>query len=158
SLLRTFRWEWGLLALVLFLATFPSPGNFRWSFRWLPLFFLVLALLAAHALALLRAGVSPQPGGEGGAETAPAGVGRPLPRLRLWAALLIFAVWVRAILVGLDSTATTPWLGLELWGVCVLWYLVEKFSPPAARWRFWMPSAVVALTCWITYANVGPFC
>src|SRR5207248_2144717 len=51
--LRANRWEWGLCGLLLVMITTPSVGKFQWSFRWLPLFFLVLGLLAAKCLARL---------------------------------------------------------------------------------------------------------
>src|SRR5213595_1457998 len=50
-LLRRMKWELILLLLVLLLAMAPTAGVFRWSFRWLPLFHLVLALCTADALA-----------------------------------------------------------------------------------------------------------
>jgi hypothetical protein len=48
---RQMKWELGLLAVVLLLAMLPSANVFRWSFRWLPLLHLTLALVAAEALA-----------------------------------------------------------------------------------------------------------
>jgi len=48
---RRMKWELGLLAVVLLIAMLPSANVFRWSFRWLPLLHLVLALIAAEALA-----------------------------------------------------------------------------------------------------------
>src|SRR5882724_4642708 len=50
ALVRQLRWEFLLLLLVLLLSMSPSPGMFRWSFRWLPFFHLILALCAAEAL------------------------------------------------------------------------------------------------------------
>ena len=47
---RRMKWELGLLALVLVISMLPSANVFRWSFRWLPLIHLVLALVAAEAL------------------------------------------------------------------------------------------------------------
>jgi hypothetical protein len=44
------RAETALLLLLLVLILLPSAGPFRWSFRWLPLFHLVLAILGAIAL------------------------------------------------------------------------------------------------------------
>jgi hypothetical protein len=49
---RQIRWELLLLLLVLLLSMLPTAGMFRWSFRWLPFFHLILALCAAHALQL----------------------------------------------------------------------------------------------------------
>ncbi len=51
---RRMKWELGLLVLVLVIAMLPSANVFRWSFRWLPLIHLVLALVAAEALAQFR--------------------------------------------------------------------------------------------------------
>ena len=51
---RQIRWELGLLVIVLLLAMLPTAGIFRWSFRWLPLLHLLLALVAAEALAQFR--------------------------------------------------------------------------------------------------------
>src|SRR2546423_10466570 len=51
-LMRRMKWELILLLLVLLLAMVPTAGVFRWSFRWLPLFHLVLALCAAQVLQL----------------------------------------------------------------------------------------------------------
>ena len=51
ALLKKIGWELGLLLAVFILAMLPTAGVFRWSFRWLPLFHLVLALCAAEALA-----------------------------------------------------------------------------------------------------------
>jgi hypothetical protein len=50
---RQYKWELGLFLLTLLLAMFPSIGLFRWSFRWLPLVHLALALLAAGSIQLL---------------------------------------------------------------------------------------------------------
>ena len=49
-LLKQIKWELVLLLLVLLLCMIPTAGLFRWSFRWLPFFHLVLAICAAEAL------------------------------------------------------------------------------------------------------------
>ncbi len=59
-LVRQIRWEVVLLLLVLLLCTIPTAGLFRWSFRWLPFFHLVLAICAAEVLQV-RPGSSPSP-------------------------------------------------------------------------------------------------
>jgi hypothetical protein len=51
ALLKRIRWEMALLLVVFILTMLPTAGVFRWSFRWLPLFHLVLAICAAEALA-----------------------------------------------------------------------------------------------------------
>jgi hypothetical protein len=52
QLVRQIKWELVLLLLVLLLCMTPTAGLFRWSFRWLPFFYLVLAICAAEALHL----------------------------------------------------------------------------------------------------------
>ena len=52
QLVRQIKWELVLLLLVLLLCMTPTAGLFRWSFRWLPFFHLVLAICAAEALRL----------------------------------------------------------------------------------------------------------
>jgi hypothetical protein len=49
-LVKRIKWELLLLLLVLLLCMIPTAGLFRWSFRWLPFFHLVLAIGAAEAL------------------------------------------------------------------------------------------------------------
>jgi hypothetical protein len=51
---RALGWDLGQSALVLALAMGPGVGSFRWSFRWLPLFFLSLSLAAGEGLARMR--------------------------------------------------------------------------------------------------------
>ena len=51
-LMRRLKWELLLLVLLLLLCLLPTAGFFRWSFRWLPFFHLVLALCAAEVLRL----------------------------------------------------------------------------------------------------------
>lgn len=45
---RALGWELALVGALFALACLPSLGMFRWSFRWLPLAHLALALLAGH--------------------------------------------------------------------------------------------------------------
>jgi hypothetical protein len=49
-LVRQIKWELILLLLVLLLCMIPTAGMFRWSFRWLPFFHLMLAISAAQML------------------------------------------------------------------------------------------------------------
>ena len=50
SLVRTIKWELGLLVMVLIISMLPSANVFRWSFRWLPFLHVILALCAAESL------------------------------------------------------------------------------------------------------------
>jgi hypothetical protein len=49
-LVTRLKWELILLLIVLLLSMFPTAGLFRWSFRWLPFFHLILAICAAEVL------------------------------------------------------------------------------------------------------------
>jgi hypothetical protein len=52
TLFRRIGWELGLLVVTIILCMLPTAGLFRWSFRWLPLVHVVLALCAAESLRL----------------------------------------------------------------------------------------------------------
>lgn len=52
ALVRAAKWELALLIVALTLCLLPTANVFRWSFRWLPLVHLVMALCAAEALRL----------------------------------------------------------------------------------------------------------
>jgi hypothetical protein len=138
--LRPYRWEAGLAAVVLLLAIYPGFGTFRWSFRWLPLFFLVLAVVAAHGLAALR--------------RLPA---EAAPNLGLLALALTVPCWLAALAVGGDPTATTWHYGWFVSGACLVWAALERFSSPVCRARVWMPVIFVWLTQGWLFAQVPPF-
>ena len=53
DLARRIGWDLALLVVALILCLLPTAGVFRWSFRWLPLVHLALALCAAESLQLL---------------------------------------------------------------------------------------------------------
>src|SRR6476660_9226295 len=59
QLVRQIKWELVLLLLVLLLCMIPTAGLFRWSFRWLPFFHLVLAICAAEVLQVQPASPTP---------------------------------------------------------------------------------------------------
>ena len=59
QLVRQIKWELVLLLLVLVLSMVPTAGLFRWSFRWLPFFHLVLAICAAEVLRLKPGSATP---------------------------------------------------------------------------------------------------
>jgi hypothetical protein len=59
QLVRQIKWELVLLVIVLLLCMTPTAGLFRWSFRWLPFFHLVLAICAAEVLRLEAGSATP---------------------------------------------------------------------------------------------------
>ena len=132
-LIRRMRWELLLLALLLLLCLLPTAGVFRWSFRWLPLFHLVLAICAAEVLKLRsRLG------------TASASV------------LLLIAVTVP---MSIFQTAgeygvTLMFVYLQ---VAVIWVLAEWYMP-AFRFRDWAPAVATLAILLATYICVPTNC
>jgi len=59
QVVRQLKWELILLFVVLLLCMIPTAGLFRWSFRWLPFFHLVLAICAAEVLGLKPSSLTP---------------------------------------------------------------------------------------------------
>lgn len=59
QLVRQMKWELILLLIVLLLCMMPTAGLFRWSFRWLPFFHLVLAICAGEVLRLKPGSATP---------------------------------------------------------------------------------------------------
>jgi hypothetical protein len=132
-LVRRMKWELVLLLVVLLLAMIPSAGVFRWSFRWLPLFHLVLALCAAEVLNL-RA-------------NSPTGSATVLALIVLTIPMSIFG------LAG-DYGPTVTWVYFQ---IAVIWALWELFLP-GMRFRDWAPPAVTFAVLFATYFCIPPNC
>jgi hypothetical protein len=81
ALVRRIGWELGLLLIALILCMLPTAGVFRWSFRWLPLVHVVLALCAAESLQLF--GQSRLPFARSW-----------IPAIVTFAALLVTYIWI----------------------------------------------------------------
>jgi hypothetical protein len=133
DLLRRLRWELGLTALGLGLAMAPGFGNFRWSFRWLPLFFLALGLTAGHALALLRQRKQGHPG--------------------RWAVALVLPLWLLTLLRAPDARTYLFWQGGLLLVGCLAWVAIERGRSGWETARRWAPCAVTLVALLIHYAD-----
>ncbi len=131
--IRHAKWELLLLLLVLLLAMLPSAGLFRWSFRWLPFFHLVLAICAAQALQMLFRERSRRPG-------------PPVPAATV---LLLAVVTIAMSILGTNGHYAFPltWIFLEL---AVMWVLLEFFLRDI-KWRVWMPVCVTFAALLATY-------
>jgi hypothetical protein len=140
DILRTLRWEAALCGFALLLTLLPGLGNFQYGFRWLPLFFVALAVLSAHALALLR-------------RDNPA-----MPNLGRLGFFLVLPVWVGGMWCRLDPTRTTLFVGLGYLPVVLLWVAADAGLRPQALLRAWMPCLVIVATCWLTYATFAHCC
>src|SRR6266478_3461294 len=132
-LVRRMKWDLVLLLVVLLLAMIPTAGVFRWSFRWLPLFHLVLALCAAEVLNL-RA-------------NSPTGSATVLALIVLTIPMSIFG------LAG-DYGPTVTWVYFQ---IAVIWALWELFLP-GMRFRDWAPPAVTFAVLLATYFCIPPNC
>ncbi len=151
AFMRKIKWELALLLFVAVLAMIPTAGVFRWSFRWLPLFHLVLAICAAEALKLTTEG----------AEIAEE---KPNQKFSVFAAvespafllLVILIVLVLAANVfGLNGDYLFP-LSAILVALAVLWLIVEHSAP--WRVREWSPAAIVFIALLSTYLCIPPNC
>ncbi|PYL39773.1 MAG: hypothetical protein DMF36_04495, partial [Verrucomicrobia bacterium] len=133
-LVRQIKWELVLLLFVLLLSMIPTAGLFRWSFRWLPFFHLVLAVCAAETLHL-----------------------RPGSPIAATAALALTAVTSSAMLI-LRTTGSyafpLTWIFL---GLAVFWYLWEV-ALRHSELQKWAPVAITFLALLATYIYIPTNC
>jgi hypothetical protein len=131
--LRRAGWELGLAGFLLLLCLVPTLSNFRYSFRWLPFFFLTLGLAAGQALALFRQS------------------GASLPRLGFWATLAVFVVWSTAIwrVPVYDHFAVL--YALLLLSGCLAWTWVERRKPAWTELNSTIMCLITLVICWVGY-------
>jgi hypothetical protein len=132
-LFRKFKWELILLVVLLLLCMVPSAGIFRWSFRWLPFFHLVLAICAAEVLQLRP-----------GSHTASASI------------LLVIAITIPMSIFQTagDYGVMVMFVYLQ---IAVIWVLAEWFLPNF-RFREWSPTVVTFAILLATYICIPPNC
>ena len=133
-LVMQIKWELILLLLVLVLSMVPTAGFFRWSFRWLPFFHLVLAICAADAL---RA--------------------QPRSPIAATTALILTALMATAMVI-LRTTGThafpLTWIFVGLaafWLLSTLWSLGPEFQK-------WAAVTVTFLALLATYIYIPTNC
>jgi hypothetical protein len=133
-LVRRIKWELVLLLLVLLLSMLPTAGFFRWSFRWLPFFHLVLAICAAEALHL-----------------------RPGSAIPATVALSLTTVTAIAMLI-LRTTGSyafpLTWIFL---GLAAFWFL-STLLLRGSEFRKWPPLAITFLALLATYMYMPTNC
>ena len=122
-----------LLAIVLLLCMIPTAGVFRWSFRWLPLFHLVLAICAAEVLQIRR-------GSPTGATST----------------LLLIVLTIAMSILGTagEYGATTAFVYLQ---IAVVWALAERFLRPV-KFSHWTPAVACFVVLLGTYICIPPNC
>ena len=160
SFFRSFRWDLAALGCVLLLTVLPSLAPLRYSYRWLPLFHLLLGLAGAQALASLRADERKRA----------ADPHRSAPRitsLGLVAATLGFLVVEKlallvtiSLIAYLDLGYQALFLALLLAAAIPLFLRLRKSvgSLESSAWTDslvrWSPCVVVLLSLWSTYSQV----
>jgi hypothetical protein len=133
-LVKQVKWELLLLLLVLLLCMIPTTGLFRWSFRWLPFFHLVLAICAAEALQMA-------------------------PRLTTVATTALGLVVLTAIAMWI-LRASGPYAFPLVWIFIALaagWYLSELVLRDF-EFRRWIPVSVTFLAFLTTYYFIPTNC
>lgn len=143
-LVRQIKWELVLLLLVLLLSMIPTAGLFRWSFRWLPFFHLVLAICAAEALHLRH----------GSSAFAEAAADRWMPAasaLALTAGTAIAMLMLRT--TGSYAFPLTPiFLGLAAF------WCVWEFALRHSELHKWAPITITFLALLATYIYIPTNC
>ena len=133
KLFARIKWELLLLVFVLLLSMIPTVGVFRWSFRWLPFFHLLLAICAAEVL-------------------------QTLPRLTAAATTLLLVI-IGAILMSIFhvvGTYTFPLTWIFL-GLAVVW-LITGLALPNESLHDWLPVSIAFATLLATYLCIPPNC
>jgi hypothetical protein len=133
-LVRQMKWELILLLIVLVLSILPTAGVFRWSFRWLPFFHLVLAICAGEALRLL-----------------------PRSPIAATTALLLFGIGaITMSILHIEGSYAFPltWILLLL---VAAWVFAEFFVRHDAV-RVWTPVCVTFTALLATYLYIPPNC
>lgn len=132
-IVQRLKWELILLVLVLALCMIPTAGVFRWSFRWLPFFHLVLALCAAEVLQLR-------------------------PRLAVGStAFLLLVVLIIPMSIFNLAGASGATLTLIYFEIAAVWALFELFLP-IAKVREWGPPVATFAVLLATYICIAPNC
>jgi hypothetical protein len=136
---RQIKWELVLLLLVLLLSMLPTAGLFRWSFRWLPFFHLILAICAAEALRFLQNPIRPGPS---------------TPATTALALVVLTTIAMSILHTGGAYAFPLTWVFLAVSG---LWSFLEFFLRNSP-FQKWMPPAVTFLALLATYLCIPPNC
>jgi hypothetical protein len=156
AFLRRWRWEIGLCVLSLILACSPGIGNFQQSYRWLPLFFLVLGVVAAHGVMELR-----EYRARGANAVSSGWLGLAALNMGIWAMGLTLVGCLYALLMdvretaNLEDTAYQKRLGASLIILSIGWAWIEGRRIGSSALRCWAPNLFVIVACWFTYFGMS---
>src|SRR5437867_5306834 len=131
---KQIKWELPLLFLVLVLCMIPTAGLFRWSFRWLPFFHLVLAICAGEAL---RA--RPE---------------SPAPATAALSLVVLTAIAMVFLRASGPYAFPLVWIFIAL---AASWYLSELLLRDF-EFRRWIPASVTFLAFLTTYYFIPTNC
>jgi hypothetical protein len=134
ALVRQIKWELVLLLLLLLLSMIPTAGLFRWSFRWLPFFHLVLAICAAEALHL-----------------------RPESPIPATMALSLTTVTAIAMLILRTTGSYAFPLTWVFLGLSAFWFL-STLLLRGSEFQKWPPMAITFLALLATYMYIPTNC
>jgi hypothetical protein len=143
AFLRRIKWELALLVCVLVISMLPSVHVFRWSFRWLPLLHLVLALCAGEALQCLRARLKDQSG-----QRLANGFGA----LAFIFVAIVFAIMVAARTDGPSGFPFSWWM----LGLAAAWMFFDLVG--SSRFREWLPATICFAALLLTYVWIPANC
>jgi len=132
TLVRKIKWELVLLVLVLLLSMIPTAGLFRWSFRWLPFFHLILAVCAAEVL-----------------QMTPRSTTTGIAALAL---VILTAIAMSILRTGGSYAFPLTWIFL---GLATIWSLSEFFLHDS-KFQEWAPAAIIFLALLATYLYIPP--
>jgi hypothetical protein len=139
TLIPRIKWELILLLVVLLLCMIPTAGLFRWSFRWLPFFHLILAICAAEALRSFQDSPSPE---------------SVTPATAVLAFVILTAIAISIFHTGGKYTFPSVWI---LIGLAALWFLLE-FLLADSGFRQWAPAVITFLALLATYLCIPTNC
>jgi hypothetical protein len=139
TLIPRIKWELILLLVVLLLCMIPTAGLFRWSFRWLPFFHLILAICGAEALRSFQD--LPRP------ESA-------IPATAVLALVILTAIAISIFHTGGKYAFPFVWIFI---GLAALWLLLE-FLLRDPGFRQWAPTVITFLALLATYLCIPTNC
>jgi hypothetical protein len=140
SLVRRIKWELALLVFLLIISMLPSANLFRWSFRWLPLIHLVLALCAAESLQALELSSR-----------------EFFSRAANWALVIIALALAAMLLLQTGGRFAWPFV-LVLFGLAILWAIVDRLPPNFRAFQEWMPALITLAALLATYLCLPTNC
>ncbi|CAA9238339.1 MAG: hypothetical protein AVDCRST_MAG42-1547 [uncultured Chthoniobacterales bacterium] len=135
-------WLLGLLGFALAVCMLPGAGLFRFSFRWLPLVHLVLALAAGAALEQWLAAIrSTRVWGR--------------HNLGFWALLMLVAIVLAMLIAGQSTSVDTTALPLWLLALASIWWAVDGTFSGQSLARQWTAAGVTFAALLMTYIDMG---